>query len=180
MHELLANKLAALATAVTDRTDMAFGPARSRSSVAALQTLLHWGPLTATELARILGVAQPTMVRVAGSLIREGLVMRRDKEARNVALELTRAGQSEAERLRRVRLVEMAQLLGALDGEQRRSLDGLVDLLLAAATNGRATARCICRFCAHGICEGAACPVGSRATVLDGEFKERRRDDPGA
>jgi DNA-binding MarR family transcriptional regulator len=178
MHELLANKLAALAIAIDDRTDA--GARRSRSAAAALQTLRYWGPLTATELARILGVSQPTMVRVVDGLIRERLVIRRGKQARRVALELTRAGRSEAERLRRARLADVSSLLSALDVEQARSFEVSVDLLLAAITDGRPTARRICRFCAHDICDGPACPVGSRATTLEGELKEKPRGNIGA
>ena len=178
MHELLANKLAALAIAIDDRTDD--GAQRSRSAAAVLQTLRYWGPLTATELARILGVSQPTMVRVADGLIRERLVIRGSKEARRVALKLTRAGRSEAERLQRARLAEVSGLLGALDAEQARSFEVSVDLLLAATTDGRRTARRICRFCAHDICDGPACPVGSRATTLEGEFKEKPHGNTGA
>ncbi|MBR1146291.1 MarR family winged helix-turn-helix transcriptional regulator [Bradyrhizobium sp. AUGA SZCCT0431] len=178
MHELLANKLAALSIAIDDRTDA--GARRSRSAAAALQTLRHWGALTATELARILGVSQPTMVRVVDGLIRERLVIRRGKQARRVELELTRAGRSEAARLRRARLADVSNLLRALDVEQARSFEESVDLLLAAITDGRPTARRICRFCAHDICDGPACPVGSRATTLEGELKEKPRGDIGA
>jgi short chain dehydrogenase len=38
----------------------------------------------------------------------------------------------------------------------------------------------MCRFCDHDICEGTACPVGSRATALEGNFEEVRRDYIGA
>lgn len=175
MHSLLANKIGALATAVADRTSDAFGEQRSGSSVAVLQTLLYWGPITGTELAKIIGVSQPTMVRVVGGLIREGLVKRHHKQGRNIALELSRVGRAEAKRLRRCRLTEVAKLVSALNAGQARSLENLVDLLLASATDGRAKARRICRFCAHDVCEGPVCPVGLRATILDGELKEKRR-----
>jgi hypothetical protein len=115
------------------------------------------------------------MVRVAGGLIRERLVKRRHKQGRNIALELSRAGRAEAKRLRRCRLTEVAKLVSALNAGQARSLENLVDLLLASATDGRAKARRICRFCAHDVCEGPVCPVGLRATILDGELKEKRR-----
>ena len=178
MHDLLANKLAALAIAIDDRTD-AYAQ-RSRSAAAALQTLRYWGPLTATELAKILGVSQPTMVRVADGLIRERLVIRRGKQARRVALELTRGGQREAERLQRARLADVSRLLRVLDVEQARSFEASVDLLLATITDCRPTARRICRFCAHDICDGPACPVGSRATTLEGKLKEKPRGHIGA
>lgn len=171
----LANKIAALATAIVDRTSEAFGEERSRSSVAVLQTLLYWGPLTGTELAKIIGVSQPTIVRVTDGLVREGLIKRRKKQARSVALELSRAGHAEAIRLRRVRLREVETLVSLLDDREARSFEAKIDLLLSKLTNGRETARRICRFCAHDVCEGPLCPVGLRATALDGEFKEKRR-----
>jgi DNA-binding MarR family transcriptional regulator len=176
-NELLANKIAALATAINDRTEAAFGSRRSRSSVAALETLLYWGPLTATELSKILNVTQPTVVRVVGGLVREGLIARQRKRGRDVALALTRAGNAQARRLQRVRLATVSGLLGTLGAASAQCINDVVDLLLAAATDGRATARRTCRFCAHDICDGPACPVGSRATVLEGEFKEKRRGD---
>jgi len=175
MHELLANKLAALSIAIDDRMDA--GALRSRSAAAALQTLRYWGPLTATELARILGVSQPTMVRVVGGLISQRLAKRRGKQARSVAIELTAAGRGEAGRLQRARLAGVAKLLRALDAEQARSFEVSMDLLLSAVTDGRAAARRICRFCAHDICDGPACPVGARATALEGEFQEKPRGD---
>jgi DNA-binding MarR family transcriptional regulator len=175
--ELLANKIAALATAIDDRTDAAFGSQRSRSSVAALETLLYWGPLTATELSKILKVTQPTAVRVVGGLVREGLITRHRKRGRDVALALSRAGNAQARRLQRARLAAVAELVGTLAAANAQSVNKVIDLLLAAATDGRTTARRTCRFCAHDICEGLACPVGSRATVLEGELKERRRGD---
>jgi DNA-binding MarR family transcriptional regulator len=180
MHFLLANKVAALATAVVDQTGKAFGDERSSSAAAILQTLFYWGPLTATQLARIIGVSQPTMVRVADGLIREGLIRRHRKQARNVALGLTREGHIEAKRLQRARLKAVEKLVRVLNPKQAKSLESLLDQLLAAATDGRATARRMCRLCAHDICDGRACPVGSRATVLDGEFRERRHGDIGA
>lgn len=141
--------------------------------MAILQTLLYWGPLTATELAKIIGVTQPTTVRVVGGLISEGLIKRHRKQARSVGLELSRAGHAEAKRVRNVRLTEVAKLARPLNTEQRQALETLLDLLLAGATDGRATARRICRFCAHDICDGPVCPIGMRATILDGELKEK-------
>jgi DNA-binding MarR family transcriptional regulator len=175
MHELFANKIAALATAINDRTDAAFGSQRSRSSVAMLTTLFYWGPLTATELSKILRVAQPTAARVVAGLTREGLIGRQRKRGRDVALALTRAGNAQARRLQRVRLATVAELLSTLDAASALSLNDVVDLLLAAATDGRASARRTCRFCAHDICAGPACPVGLQATALEGECKEQRR-----
>ena len=174
MH-ILENKIAALATAVTDLTSDAFGERRSHSAAAILQTLLYWGPLTATELARIIGVTQPTAVRVVGGLINEGLVKRHRKHARSVELELSKSGHAEAKRVRHVRLTEGAKLARVLNPTQRQSLETLVDLLLTSATDSRATARRICRFCAHDVCDGPVCPAGMRATILDGELEEKPR-----
>jgi DNA-binding MarR family transcriptional regulator len=175
MRHLLSNKVAALATAISDRTDAAFGPDRSRSAAAALLTLAYWGPLTATELARIIGVSQPTLVRVAGGLIRDALVARRHKEGRAVALELTGRGRSEAKRLQRQRLGRVSKLLCSLSASDLQLLDALVDSLLEVITDGRATARRTCRFCAHDICDGPMCPVGSRATALEGKLDRSKR-----
>lgn len=168
MHELIANHLGALALAVTDRMDGAVEP-RSRSAAAALLTLLYRQPLGGTELARIMGVAQPTGVRVIDGLVREGLVGRGRRTGRHVELTLTAAGKAEAHRLQQARIAALSPLVDSLDEADRNRLGALLAQLLAAATDGRATARRICRLCAHDLCDGAHCPAGSRATAIERE-----------
>ena len=68
---LNANKLAVLGLLVSDAIERALG-AFSPSAAALLLTLHDRGSMTASALAPILGVAQPTAVRVAGGLAPQG------------------------------------------------------------------------------------------------------------
>ena len=91
MHMLLENHLAALGTLVRDRMVAGFG-GMSPSAAAVLLTLANRGPMAVSELAAILGVAQPTASRLldglAGGLAGDGLVARREKRGRRVAIAL--------------------------------------------------------------------------------------------
>ncbi|MGH6948286.1 MAG: hypothetical protein ACREDZ_13225, partial [Kiloniellales bacterium] len=66
-------------------------------------------------------------------------------------------------------------LAAPLAAGEARQLSSLLARLLAAATRSRAGARRLCRFCDHGICQGASCPVGSRARALE----KRRKPSVG-
>ncbi len=94
MHMLLENHLAALGALVRDRMVAGFG-GMSPSAAAVLLTLANRGPMAVSELAAILGVAQPTASRLldglAGGLARNGLVARRDKRGRRVTVAAPRA-----------------------------------------------------------------------------------------
>jgi DNA-binding MarR family transcriptional regulator len=164
MHMLDANKLAVLGLLVSDTIERALG-AFSPSAAALLLTLHDRGSMTASALAPILGVAQPTAVRVAGGLARQGLVVAR-KDGRTVPLDLTREGRRQAEALQRARLAAMERLLAALSPRKRARLGRLADLLLAGATHSEAFARTTCRLCDHRLCDGPRCPIGTEARAL--------------
>jgi len=167
-ERLLANKLGALSTRINDRLSVALG-GRSQSASAVLLTLANWGPLGVTELGRILGVSQPTCSRVTSILEREGLIRRQSRIGRDVRLELTAGGATTAAELEDARLNDLATLLLPLDDKDRDLLHGLLDRLLAASTTGRPDARHTCRMCAHSICDGPDCPIGTRATQLESD-----------
>lgn len=171
MNETRANRLAALATALTDRLESGFDPL-SRSASGALLTLAHWEPLSGTELARILRVSQPTGARVLQGLVRQGLVERGERAGRDVVLRLTDRGRERARSLQAARLSAIERLLLALSDEERGVLDGLVARLLSAVTESRADARHMCRFCAHDRCVGEDCPPGLRATEIERTERE--------
>lgn len=139
----------------------------SPSGAAALLTLLHRAPLTTTELARIVGVSQPAGVRLLDGLVAKGLVMRRRSGGREVPLELTPEGRDRASRLQAGRLARLNDALSVLSAEEREAFGSMAARMLAADRRTRAEARHLCRYCAHDICRGAACPVGS--TVVNEE-----------
>lgn len=146
--------------------DRAGDGARSSSAEATLLTLLHHGPMSLVELARILGVREPTAHRLVTNLVAAELVTR-TRAANRVALGLTRRGRTLARRRQAQRIAAVSDLLSCLEPAERAELDRLVSRVVAAATGDRAAARMMCRHCDHGRCTGAACPVGSAATAIE-------------
>ena len=173
MHMLMANKLAALATAISDDLGL-ISRGLSGSASAALLTLLYRQPMSTTALARVLGISQPTAVRVVDGLVGAGWVERATRTGRVVHLRLTRTGLREGKALQHARLARVTELLAALDHEDKVALDRLLSRLLTEATDGRPTARRICRFCDHTLCHGADCPVGSQAARTEAQSEVKR------
>lgn len=167
MHMLLDNHLAALGVLVRDRMVAGFGDI-SPSAAAILFTLANRGPLPVSELAAILGVAQPTASRLLDGLEGGGLIARREKRGRRVTIALTRAGAGKARVLQRARAALAADLLAPLDAGERAVLEKSIAKVLSGATRSRAFARTACRYCDHGVCKGGDCPIGSRATEIEG------------
>lgn len=166
MHMNAANKLGALATLLADRLRDALDDL-SPSAAAALLTLRYRGVMTTSELATITGIAQPTAVRIVDGLVRRGLLSRGGRSGRATPIELTPEGEQAADRAQAARLAAMQRLLDGLPDTERAGFETLLNHLLAAATSSRAGARTTCRLCDHGICNGPACPIGSRATAIE-------------
>lgn len=166
MHMLDGNKLGVLGLLVVDAIETSFGDF-SRSAAALLLTLHYHGPMTATELAMISGVTQPTAVRVVGGLIRRGLVVRGGRSGRTAPLGLTREGSESANALQAARLDAMERLLATLPKADRMQFERSLDRLLASATRSRTFARTTCRLCDHTGCSGPLCPIGTRANEIE-------------
>ena len=126
MHMIFENHLSALGALVQDRMAAGFG-GLSPSASAILLTLANRGPLPVSEIAAILGVAQPTASRLLDGLARDGLVARGEKRGRQVSVAPTRAGAQRARALQRGRMALAADLLAPLDPRER---DNPVNLLL--------------------------------------------------
>ena len=168
---LLASKLGALGVLLSDVGERVAGDL-SPSGAALLLTLRFRRALTATVLADIAGIAQPTAVRVLDGLIRRGLVMRQRRTGREAPVRLTSLGRKRAQQLLSARLRAIGQLLTPLSRHEHAALEDIVDRLLAAATTSRAFARTTCRLCDHAACNGPRCPIGTRATELEGQATE--------
>jgi DNA-binding MarR family transcriptional regulator len=166
MHVLMANKIGAFAVLLSDAMARAMD-GLSPSAAALLLTLRYQRETTATKLAAIVGIAQPTAVRVTDGLIRRNLVERRERAGRTAPLRLTRGGVRRAESLQRARLGELKGVLAALTTRERAAFETALDKMLAEAARSRAVARRACRLCDHDLCRGALCPVGSRATAIE-------------
>ena len=165
---LNANKLGALGTLIGDRLETAL-EGLSPSAAAVLSTL-HFRPgLTTTGLAAVVGVSQPTAVRLVDGLARQGFLVRGDPQGRVTPLTLTPAGRERVRLLQRRRLAALDDLLSPLAPEERRRFGGMLDRILAEATTSRAFARTTCRLCEHALCGPGVCPVGGRAAQLERE-----------
>ena len=163
---ICANKLGALGVLLSDAMESALDDLSE--SAAALLLTLHYRPdSTASELAEVAGIAQPTAVRVLDGLVRRGLIERQSTIGRIVPLRLTAAGRKRAEVLQTARLNTLDRLLAALPEQDRAAFERALDLMLAAATISRPFARTTCRLCDHVICDGPLCPIGTRATELE-------------
>jgi len=164
---VLANKLAVAVTALAERIEQACEPL-APSAAATLLWLRHRAPRTATEMAPILGLTQPTAQRIVDGLLRDGLAVRAPgARGRAAPVRLTAKGRKQAETLQARRLQAFAQVLAPLGAEDRQSLDRLLDAVLRPMVDGRPYARHICRFCDHGICNAPLCPVDDAATALE-------------
>ncbi|WP_348756253.1 MarR family winged helix-turn-helix transcriptional regulator [uncultured Aquincola sp.] len=165
---LQANKLGALWAVVGRAMTGAMG-VHSESSAAILLWLYHWAPTGVVELGRVVGLSQPACSRAVDKLTAAGLLLKAPSGARETWLELSPEGRAEAERLQSARLQACDRLLNALSRQERATMATLLDKMLAAPVESRAYARNVCRFCDHGMCDGPACPVGCRATEIEGE-----------
>jgi DNA-binding MarR family transcriptional regulator len=96
----------------------------SLTSMGTLSTLDRAGPQRITDLARVEGVAQPSMTVLVGTLERDGLVVRRGdpSDKRVVLIELTTAGTDLVRGRRRADAQAFAQLIGELPADEAAAL----------------------------------------------------------
>ncbi|MGX5733032.1 MarR family winged helix-turn-helix transcriptional regulator [Bosea thiooxidans] len=171
MQQLNANKLGAFGTLIRDRIDTALGDLSP--SAAAVLSMLHFRPgLTTSELATVVGVSQPTAVRLIDGLERQVLIERGAPVGRVTPLRLTEAGHAEVKALHARRLAALDGALGVLQPDDRRLFVSLLDVVLAGVTTSRAFARRTCRLCEHDLCGPEICPIACRASEL--EARENR------
>jgi DNA-binding MarR family transcriptional regulator len=163
----LANRLGALALRVTDRMSAAVRAegVASLSAVTALSSLERFFVQhpSIDELRRVLGVTSSGAVRVVDGLEAGGLVTRRaGADARVSSIAMTAKGRRAAARISEARARVLAELVAALDHEQRARLAPLVDALLMALVQPSVAGPAMCRLCATEVCgaaRGRPCPV---------------------
>jgi DNA-binding MarR family transcriptional regulator len=160
------NRIGALVVALGDRLRAATEEAVSMpaSYPAALSALRTWaGGHPLDVLADGLRVSHSRAVRVVDRLEEDGLARRRPNadDRRAVRLELTAAGRRAADRVLAARAAALEEALRGLSGQQRALLGELAASVLGDVTDGRRSARGICRLCDPVACghESGRCPV---------------------
>jgi DNA-binding MarR family transcriptional regulator len=163
---LLPNKLGAFAVLLGDTLEGAYG-VLSPSAASLLLTLYYTRNATATALAKVAGISQPTAVRVLDGLVRQGFIERKSHTGRTTLLRVTRAGRERAVSLQAARLGAMEKILSGLNVQERATFERILDKTFVAATTSRAFARTVCRLCNHHACDGPLCPIGTRASEIE-------------
>ena len=172
METLCANKILALSVLLQDSVAAA-NKGLSASAVAALLTLKYRSHATATGLMSILDLSQPATTRLLEALERKGLVAKEGRAGRTVPFILTAEGRRLARRLEEKRLAVAKAALSGLLNHEKRALDRMLTKVLGREDRSRAEARRLCRFCEHGVCKGAICPIGS--SVVEEERSDADR-----
>lgn len=172
--KLLANRLAALATALDDAVH-AETDGLSQSAVAALQVVRQNGPTAIQDIARIIGLTHSATVRLIDRLEKDWLVRRLSRKGREVKVEATARGRRRAATFQDKRLGTAEALIATLDADERAVLTRAVDKMLAAAVHDAEQAECVCRDCDREACRSAGCPVASAAAALPPAPPERKR-----
>ena len=100
-----------------------------------LVVLASRGPQGIASLAEVLGVTPPTASRLCDRLVRKGLVRRRTdrNDRRQVRIALTGAGRRLVDVVTERRRAQIADLLGAVPEDARRSVAAGLQLLADAA-----------------------------------------------
>jgi MarR family 2-MHQ and catechol resistance regulon transcriptional repressor len=101
------------------------------SDFAALEALLHKGPLTITEIQAKVLLASGSMTAAVDRLERKGLVIRRASRSdrRAKVLELTAEGKRVVEAAFRRHAAELEAAMAVLNGTEKRQLHGLLKRL---------------------------------------------------
>ena len=113
------------------------------SDFAALEALLHKGPLTITEIQAKVLLASGSMTAAVDRLERKGLVIRKatpsDRRAR--ALELTAEGKRVVEIAFQRHAAELEATLAVLNNAEKRQLHGLLKKLGLFASEARSNSK---------------------------------------
>lgn len=164
------NLLGALALSVTDA--VAHGIETSAgaygSDTFALVLLQHWQTLRSDMLARQLGLAQSSTVRLVDRLESAGLVQRcTGRDRRTVILSLTADGLKQAEEILDARQRVLHRLVGLLSDAEHLALQGIANKLLTVLTPDAVSGEHNCRLCDESACNLQQCPVELRYQTFD-------------
>jgi MarR family transcriptional regulator, negative regulator of the multidrug operon emrRAB len=160
-----AHLVAALGTALADAQIKACESLGIHPSDAAALITLGYNPgATVSALAPIIGFTPSAAVRLVERLVTAKLVGRElGKDRREVRLSLTPEGASLRTELLAARLAVIEKAVGPLKPRQVEQLERIVEVMLAALTDGREAADHTCRFCDENVCPPDTCPVERKA-----------------
>jgi DNA-binding MarR family transcriptional regulator len=107
------------------------GDELSPSSMAALATIEHRGPLTPSELAQYEGIKRPTATRVLQRLLEAGLIERTadPSDGRSAVVSVTRDGAALLKKLRSRKTAYLAQRLRELPDDDVKALERATEVL---------------------------------------------------
>lgn len=148
----LANKLAAVALAVTDAM-LSKTEDLAPTAVAALITIRDREPLSIGEIAAVVGLTHSAAVRLVDRLEKDWLVRRQRRVGREVMVEITSRGKRRAQQLQDMRLEAVGSFLATLAPESRVVLDDLVNQMIKKLATGDLVLDQFCRMCRRGSCD---------------------------
>ena len=107
------------------------GDELSPSSMTALATIEHRGPLTPSELAEYEGIKRPTATRVLQRLLEAGLIERTadPTDGRSAVVSVTRDGVGLLKKLRSRKTAYLAQRLRELPDDDVKALERAAEVL---------------------------------------------------
>lgn len=183
-NQQVENLFGALSLSVTDaiargieKSGAAYG-----SDAFALVLLSHADSLRSDVLARQLGLAQSSTVRLVDRLQREGLLQRTEGEdRRTVLISLTARGRRAAEQILSAREGVLSELVRKLSSTERSALQSVARKLLTHLTVDLASGEQNCRLCDEDACNLAQCPVEIRYQTFKGAIQPpcRKQDAKG-
>jgi DNA-binding MarR family transcriptional regulator len=168
------NLLGALSLAITDAVARGIEEAEGAygSDTFAIILLLHAETLRSDVLARQLGLAQSSTVRLVDRLEREGLVERNTgSDRRIVMVGLTARGLRAAESILTARRNVLRDLVGRLTESERLALHGISSKLLTGLTVDIESGEHNCRLCDEDACNLADCPVETTYQTFAGALQ---------
>lgn len=174
MTKRAANLLGALALAVVDRVEVAAREVLDHGgeTPAALVVIGYGAGLSNDALRRILGLSHPGAVRLVDKLVTEGLVERgAGRDARQVALHLTRRGKQYRSQLLAGRLGAIERVLGSLDHSEQQALSDLLHKVLARMDTSEMQRFTICRMCDDRVCDDCPLPTSKPTGSLPSGLK---------
>jgi DNA-binding MarR family transcriptional regulator len=160
----LENLLGAHSLAMAGRllADDPDGPRLPPSEAAALVTLLSHPGQTVAWLGDVVSLTSSGVTRLVERLVRLGWVERAaGEDGRTRTLRLTPAGTERAERVLSERQDALTRAVDVLTEQEQRTLESLLDKLLAHAADDRPSCLRVCRLCDRTACrsQGRDCPL---------------------